>query len=573
MIDTEDRVFFLAKSHLFRGLGEDDLTVIAERCEEVSFSSQTTVTEQGSPADNFFLIYRGSVQVTRKVKQQEQKLATLVAGDYFGEESFYPNQRQRSATVTTLENVVLLKLSNSSLQELLKKYPQIKVNFEVSFSSVRLARRLSFKWVRPDEVIYFIARKHQILLAQGLIGPVFAFLLALFLILLFGPAFFHSLFTSLITIFVLVGIIGWGVWSWIDWGNDYYIVTNQRVVWLEKVVGLYDSRQEAPLSKILSVGVETALSGRLLDYGNVIVRTFVGRIPFRFVDHPYQAAAIVEEYWRRAQESSHREDVEAMKQAIREKLGMEETKKTIKPLAPEKKVMPSPYKPSLLMVLSRDIFRLRFEERGTITYRKHLFVLLEQVSLPTLFIIMDIVTIFFRLRNIALSPNESFISITQQGVVQVDTFMLVLIIFLVLVFLPWWLYQYLDWSNDIFQVTQDQIFDIDKKPFGTEQRRSAPLDSILSTRAARIGLLGYIINYGNVYISVGSAELVFESVFDPVAVQLDIDMRRLAHNTKSQEAKNKAERENMAEWLATYHQNFGDLGPTSDIANRRKNPE
>jgi hypothetical protein len=314
------------------------------------------------------------------------------------------------------------------------------------------------------------------------------------------------------------------------------------------------------------------LSGRLLDYGNVIVRTFVGRIPFRFVDHPYQAAAIVEEYWRRAQETSHREDVEAMKQAIREKLGITEAKKTIKPLAPEKKAMPSPYKPSLLMVLSRDIFRLRFEERGTITYRKHLFVLLEQVGLPSLFIILDIIAMLFRLRSIALSPNVSFITI-QQGMVHVDTFTLALLIFLVLVFLPWWLYQYLDWSNDIFQVTQDQIFDIDKKPFGTEQRRSAPLDSILSTRASRIGLLGYIINYGNVYISVGSAELVFESVFDPVAVQLDIDMRRLANSAKKQEAKDKAERENMAEWLATYHKNFGDLGPTTDLVDQRRNPE
>jgi hypothetical protein len=572
VIGTEDRVFFLAKSHLFRGLGEDDLTVIAERFEEVSFPAHAKVIEQGAPADNFFLIYSGSVEVTRKIKQQEQELATLVAGDYFGEEAFYPNQRQRSATVTTQENVVLLALSNSTFQELLKKYPQIKVNFEVSFSSMRLARRLRFKWVRPDEVIYFIARKHQIFLAQGLIGPVFAFLLALVLILLFGPSLFHSIFTSLITLFILVGIIGWGVWSWIDWGNDYYIVTNQRVVWLEKIVGIYDSRQEAPLSKILSVGVETALSGRLLDYGNVIVRTFVGRIPFRFVDHPYQAAAIVEEYWRRAQETSHREDVEAMKQAIREKLGITEAKKTIKPLAPEKKAMPSPYKPSLLMVLSRDIFRLRFEERGTITYRKHLFVLLEQVGLPSLFIILDIIAMLFRLRSIALSPNVSFITI-QQGMVHVDTFTLALLIFLVLVFLPWWLYQYLDWSNDIFQVTQDQIFDIDKKPFGTEQRRSAPLDSILSTRASRIGLLGYIINYGNVYISVGSAELVFESVFDPVAVQLDIDMRRLANSAKKQEAKDKAERENMAEWLATYHKNFGDLGPTTDLVDQRRNPE
>jgi hypothetical protein len=571
VIDTEERVFFLANSHLFRGLGEDDLAVVAEQFEEVSFPSQHVVQKQGAPADNFYLIYGGTVKVTRMVKQREQELATLIAGDYFGEEALLPTQR-RSATVITQESVVLLKLSSSSFKELLKKYPHIKVNFDASFSSLKLARSLRFKWVRPDEVIYFIARKHPILLIQGLVGPAFALFVMLVLLLLFGPMLFQSTFSGVISLLFLFAIIGWGIWNSIDWGNDYYIVTNQRVVWLEKVVGLYDSRQEAPLSKILSVGVETALTGRALDYGNVIVRTFVGRIPFNRVSHPYQAAAIVEEYWRRAQETSHREDVEAMKQAIREKLGITEAKKTIKPLAPEKKAMPSPYKPSLLMVLSRDIFRLRFEERGTITYRKHLFVLLEQVGLPSLFIILDIIAMLFRLRSIALSPNVSFITI-QQGMVHVDTFTLALLIFLVLVFLPWWLYQYLDWSNDIFQVTQDQIFDIDKKPFGTEQRRSAPLDSILSTRASRIGLLGYIINYGNVYISVGSAELVFESVFDPVAVQLDIDMRRLANSAKKQEAKDKAERENMAEWLATYHKNFGDLGPTTDLVDQRRNPE
>ena len=99
------------------------------------------------------------------------------------------------------------------------------------------------------------------------------------------------------------------------------------------------------------------------------------------------------------------------------------------------------------------------------------------------------------------------------------------------------------------------------------------MDSILSTRADRLGFLGYIFNFGNVYISVGSAELVFEDVYDPVAVQLDVDMRRLAAKARKQEAKDRAERENMAEWLATYHKNFGDLGSADDLLNQRQNPE
>jgi hypothetical protein len=573
VIDTEDRVFFLSNSHLFRGLVEEELTVAAELFDEVEYSAQETILKQNDPADEFYMIYSGSVRVIRQVKQEEQQLAVLVSGDYFGGEALSRNPpRKRTATVVAEKNVLLLKMTRLQYDELIRKFPQIKINFDVSLSSRGLSRKLLFKWVRPKEVIYFIARKHPILLVRNLLGPVFVLLIASLFFALLGINLFQSILTSVASFTILLAIIGWGVWSWIDWGNDYYIVTNQRVVWLEKVIGLYDSRQEAPLDKILSVGVETVLVGRFLAYGNVIVRTFVGRIPFNRVSHPYQAAAIVEEYWRRAQQTSHREDIEAMKDTLREKLGIVEVKPKIKPLAPEKKALPSPYKPSLLMILSRDIFRLRFEERGTITYRKHILVLLKQVFWSTFFVIITLSLIVWRLGSLA--GNEKVQLLTNaQGGIRVDTLTLVFLIFFFIILLPWWVYQYLDWSNDIFQVTQDQIFDIDKKPFGSEQRRAAPLDSILSTRADRVGFLGYIFNYGNVYISVGSAEFVFESVFDPVAVQLDIDMRRLAANARKQEAKDKVERENMAEWLATYHKNFGNLGSADELHNRGQNSE
>ncbi len=99
-------------------------------------------------------------------------------------------------------------------------------------------------------------------------------------------------------------------------------MTNQRVVWLEKVVGLYDSRQEAPLSTVLSVGVETDQVGRLLDYGNVIVRTYVGKIPFSHVPHPYEAAHLVEEQWTRTKHSASRTEKEAMRNVLRQKMGL-----------------------------------------------------------------------------------------------------------------------------------------------------------------------------------------------------------------------------------------------------------
>jgi hypothetical protein len=79
------------------------------------------------------------------------------------------------------------------------------------------------------------------------------------------------------------------------------------------------------------------------------------------------------------------------------------------------------------------------------------------------------------------------------------------------------------------------------------------LENILSTEYKRIGILGEIFNYGTVYITVGGTKLAFEDVMDPPGVQSDIDRRRAARIERKNQAAVIAERERMAEWLATYH--------------------
>jgi hypothetical protein len=125
--------------------------------------------------------------------------------------------------------------------------------------------------------------------------------------------------------------------------------------------------------------------------------------------------------------------------------------------------------------------------------------------------------------------------------------------------LLWWIYQYVDWSNDIFQVTEDQILDIDKTPLGREERKSAPLDNILTTESERRGFLKVLLNYGNVYITVGGAQLVFEDVFDPPSVQQDIDRRREARIERKKRSEANAERERVADWFAEYHRSVEEL--------------
>jgi hypothetical protein len=135
---------------------------------------------------------------------------------------------------------------------------------------------------------------------------------------------------------------------------------------------------------------------------------------------------------------------------------------------------------------------------------------------------------------------------------------------LLIVFL-WWLYKYIDWANDIYQVTADQIVDIERKPFGSENKKTAPLENILSIEYERLGALGILFNFGTVYIKVGSTTFPFHYVFDPSQVQQDIFRRKWEREAKRKKAEKEAERDRLAAWIATYHQNYGGLTPNMPL--------
>src|SRR5512140_1702828 len=320
------------------------------------------------------MLFSGAVEVVRENGHGSQWLARLVPGDYFGEESLLAHKRT-NATVRAIEETVLLCLTKNDFNIVLKQMTQLKANFSVAVSSHRLARSMKFRWLREEEgeVIYFLARKHQIMLYRALLFPVLA---ALFVSL--GIVIALNIPSNILLWIFIVAlglVIGWGFWSWVDWGNDYYIVTNQRVIWLEKVVGFYDSRTEASLGTILSVSTETDYFGRIYDFGIVIVRTYTGQIRMDYVRHPKQCAAMIEEHLGRTKESGRKADEETMKQAIRAKLGLN------KPPVPGTAVTPAPLpakpvkplkKQSALSAWWQNAFNMRTVDGNTITYHKHI---------------------------------------------------------------------------------------------------------------------------------------------------------------------------------------------------------
>jgi hypothetical protein len=204
--------------------------------------------------------------------------------------------------------------------------------------------------------------------------------------------------------------------------------------------------------------------------------------------------------------------------------------------------------PGFLAWLFSDFIRLRFEKDGAITYRKHWFVLIHYMWLPVLLMLIAIVAAVLRLGGML-----TFIPIT--------TAMVLILLFMFAIFL-WMLYVYVDWRNDIFMVTLDQIIDLDRKPLGKIRRRSAPLENVLSIEYERLGLWGYLFNFGTVYIVVGTMRLSFDFVYNPSEVQEAIFYRMGERLEKVRQFEIDAERERVSEWIASYHRKTSGLHQT-----------
>lgn len=541
MPDTRARMDFLKKLHLFRGLSDDQLKSAAEKMKELTLTDGGTVFTQGSTADYLYLIFQGQVDVLYQGRKKNRKLATLVRGDYFGEQGVLTGQK-RSATVKADKGTILLLLSREQFKQMLRKIPGVRQNFQIMVTTRKLATQQQFKWLTNNEVIYFIARKHEILLVQSLAIPAGLMLLILGLLI---SAFFLPAGLSL-TVMGIAGVFGladaaWMIWKYVDWGNDFYILTNQRVIWLEKVVGLYDSRNEASIGTILSVSTESTETGRFFDFGTVVVRTFTGHIRMEYIRSPKQASAMIEEYWMRTKEMAKAGEQDGLKQAIRTKLGYPPPAKPAPPPAPVVKKKKSVV--ASIQDWSAETFKVRMETGGNVTYRKHVFILWRSTWLQNLIFLALLIAPIAWIAFFGAPPAWIWL-IVLVGVI-IDGAM--------------WVYEYIDWSNDLYQVTADQIIDINRKPFGEESRKSAPLENILGMEYKRNGFLAMLFNFGTVFITVGGTQFNFEDVADPPAVLQDIMRRQQARAQKKKESEGAAERDRMIDWLAMYHRTVDEI--------------
>ncbi len=539
---------FLAQIRLFRNLDEKELITVARRFEEVSLQSGEILFREGTPGGDFYIITSGEIYLARGSGDQEVEVGLLKTHDYFGEES-YLRKKGHSATASANKETKLLVMKADAFGQFLREYPDIKEELEILATSYEIGRSKNFDWLGEDEIIHMITKKHYYVLL-GSIAPLIPFIVLGLILISRGFTVADDLRGLLIAFFGImfaVPLTLLALWRWLDWTNDYYILTDERVVWIERIVLLYSSRNVVPLDAVLSVNVNTRFWQRFWKSGDVVVNTFTGRMVMQNVALPEQFAAMIKDYWHRLQERASEEEYHTRVQVIRETFDLETQAEElpIEEFYDESQRGYQKDEPNLFQQMMNFI-KTRYEDKGTVTYRKHWFLLLAH-SWKSIFFLTatTIVLLIFFFRPINFGA-EITVLISLANVVATGFF----------------LYNLLDWANDIYRVTDRSIMDIDRKPLGQDISRSAPLEQILSTGVEQ-NFWQRFLNYGNVIIRVGEAEFTFDGVVNPSMVQQEIFHRLSARKMQIEALEAGKERDRMVEWLRIYHEQV-DKGRSAD---------
>ncbi|CAH0720765.1 unnamed protein product, partial [Brenthis ino] len=125
--EQEDNVRFLSSVPLLQGIHPIELAKIADFLKREFFSAGTAVVRQGDHGDKFYIIRGGTVVVTKREEDgDERRVGALRRGDYFGEQALLHEDR-RLATVTALPpGVECLTLERGPFTELLGNLGELK---------------------------------------------------------------------------------------------------------------------------------------------------------------------------------------------------------------------------------------------------------------------------------------------------------------------------------------------------------------------------------------------------------------------------------------------------------------
>lgn len=526
-----DMLGTLRRVRAFAALDEAELKRLAGYVGLVHLRPGEVLVRQGQVDGTLYILYQGEALVrSRDEGGKERPRGYLKPGHVVGEAAFFRDQ-PCEVTVEAKSRSDWLYLTRRDFEQYRAREPKAAAKITLSQEEEYRQEEKRLKWLSPGERVILWKRRHWFYLASRLMVPLL--LLPVALILIVTGVRGLEVAGGTLLVLMAMGL----AWLWIDWWNDFYLLTNQRIVHREKVLLIREKREGIPLDKVQNVNVGRDLMGNLLGYGTLAIQSAAvagaAQVRFSYLPEPDEMYDQVFQQITelRTQESALKQVELGRAEGVERRLPQPRfprpaTGSFATVSSPPPSASPTGRRTFFLELWSRwkaPSFSWPFwtEKRtdGQVTWRKHWINLLARTWVPLLLTV--IVLLFLTLYLMSVERPL-------MGVVAV----------LVLCFLVgagWWWWNFVNWGNDQYIVTEEALIDIEKLPLGLRIKQTkTTFDRVQNVNFEIPDPVATLLNYGTVVIYTAGAEgrLDFLYVPRPSQVQAEIFRRLEAYRER-----------------------------------------
>ena len=557
MIVNRDNLLKMLRSvYPFNRAEQEQLSILADKTEVVFFKAGEMVYMQGAGAKYLYIIFEGEAEVLKEERHTLVKKNHLYAGDLLGEDTLTRKQL-RQTSVRALKDTLLIRISMPVLARFIQRNPDTRTDFQFIVAYYEALIKRSARLDFGTEAIYYIGQPHGLYLVVKTI-------LVLFLTLIFGAGVFWLQSVGVISTMLSYGLGGalalvfmlWFWWNFLEWSNDIYIFTDRRVINQEQGVFLYEGREETPMDMIISLSSQASFLGRQYGFGDLFIKTFTGSLRLKNVPRVDQTRTYLDYLIEKSRQSKRREEKQDFANYLNSRKGNAGAAEF---QAGEAEAHIASVGQIHSTSFVQRLLGLKHTRGDTVIYRTHWLFLFRKTILPFLLLAALALLLGYMLGTHARLLDSPFV--------------FGLLILSMTAASLWWLYQYLDWRNDQYIITPDQLIDVYRKPLGREDRRTAPLENIQSIRYQRLGLLGLTFNYGTVYVKVGNEDFTFDNVYRPLEIQQTLFAYLERADLIEKRATLAEQQRQMLDWMDTYQQYTRDHDEDDPQADKYDNLE
>ncbi|MCS7055169.1 MAG: cyclic nucleotide-binding domain-containing protein [Thermoflexales bacterium] len=545
---------YLRESTLFARLTDDEFKTIIGLLHARTLGEGEALIVAGGDDTNLYILRRGKLLVRKPDKGGKDPLDRFVQPVAILNELSFVTGHPNVETIEAVTPAQLWYIPRAEFQQLLQRQKHLRERLSYTPEEqqyIKQPRR--FDSQRPGELVLWFGRRHWWVLLRR---QWLTMLMLLFLGVTFLPP-IQSLLSGALGVVprAALGLVALAnfLWCFVDWWNDYYVVTDQRVIHRERILIIYDSQDEAPIHSVQSVKVErSTFADSLLNTGTLTIETLGARanICFDWVSEPDKLAKLILDQQARARLEESAIERAKVRSELRRELNIGTQPAVPNPKADEK----GKQSPPLLRRLASALADLRNEllprvrlarPSGEVVYRKHWLVLVKTTIVPLLFCLSYLAAIAFVW---FAEPTARRLLFGMPVVIVVAALGFILLL--------WLVWQYEDWRNDLYVLAPDRLVDYKRSPFGLlgTKQRTASLANVQNVTAETKGFLDNLLNVGDVIIRTGGVdnELDFARVWNPRGVQREVVNRVEAYRAEQREKEAARRRREFIEWIGIY---------------------